>query len=248
MMPKIKRKRLIVLALLAFFCCGAVIGVDWRRLGGGFLAFLKGRQDPVVVLGGRSPADGSAVAANRNPAPRATGPKLATASAHRHAHGADDASGGHGKPDDDDLFKYGLPAAGGISPGSFVVAQNDTPAGGNPGNPTLPAIVTVSDAGGPAPTGGDVTSPAPGPLVGPSDAGLTGGKTTPTPAPSPVSSTPAPAPGQPGGPDQGPGDVGSTPPPPSSAPVSTVPENSPLAMMGLGALFIAVAAARRRRA
>jgi hypothetical protein len=249
MMPKIKRKRLVVLALLAFFCCGAVVGVDWRRLGGGFLAFFKGRHEPVVVLGGRSPkdAEGSAIAAN-GPAPAPVGPRLATASTHRHAAGTDGPAGAGAKPDEDDLFKYGLPAAGGIPPGSFVVAQSDAPAGGSPGGPNPPG--GIAEGGGPALAVDGVTSPAPGPLVGPTDAGLTGGgnaTSSPSPSPAPSPASPAPAPGQPGGSDQGAGDVGATPPPPSS-PVSTVPETSPLAMMGLGALFIAVAAARRRRA
>ena len=244
MMPKIKRKRLVVLALLAFFCCGAVVGVDWRRLGGGFLAVLTGKHEPVVVLAGRSPADGSAVAANRNAPAQATPQRLATAAVHRHRHGADDASGGHGQQDEDDLFKYGLPAAGGIPAGSFVVAQNDTPGGGRPDIPNLSAV--VSEAGGPAPAGDGVTGPAPGPLTGPTDAGLSGGKAPPTPTPSPSPSPAAPAPGPSGPSDQDPGgDIGATPP---SAPVSTVPETSPLAMTGLAALFIAVAAARRRRA
>ena len=239
MMPKIKRKRLVVLALLAFFCCGAVVGVDWRRVHGAFLAFLRGQHDPVVVLGGRSPADadGSAIAANRTP-PQPPGPRLSTASTRRHAHGGDGAADGHGKPDDDDLFKYGLPAAGGISPGNFVVAQNDAPGGAGPGSPAV-----VTDAGGPAPGGDGVTSPAPGPLVGPTDAGLSGGKVPTTPSPG----APAPAPGEPTGTDPDPGDgPGSTPTLPTS-PVSAVPETSPLAMMALAALFIAVAASRRRR-
>jgi hypothetical protein len=245
MMSKIKRKRLVVLALLAFFCCGAVVGVDWRRMGGAFMAFLRGKHDPVVVMGGRSPADadGGAIAANRTPPPP-PGPRLSTASAHRHAHGADGPSGGHARPDDDDdLFKDGPPAAG-ISPGKFVVAQNDAPGGVDAGSPAV-----VADAGGPAPTGDGVTAPAPGPLVGPTDAGLSGGKPPTTPAPPPSSGTPAPAPapGEPTGtaPDPG-GGLGSTPTLPSP-PVSAVPETSPLAMMGLAALFIAVAASRRRR-
>jgi hypothetical protein len=235
MMPKIKRKRLVVLALLAFFCCGAVVGIDWRRVGGGFLALINGRHEPVVAAGSHTPPDADAtVASSRDTTTLSTGPRLAPASVRRHARGAAGAGGGHGKPDDEDLFKYGLPAAGGIPAGSFVVAQNEAPAGGNAGTPDVPPPL---DAGGPAPAGGDVTSPAPGPLSGPSDAGVTGGK-----APA----TPAPAPGQSGGSGQDPGD-GGTSPAPSPAPVSAVPESSPLAMMGLAALFIAVAASRRRR-
>jgi hypothetical protein len=244
MMPKIKRKRLVVLALLAFFCCGAVVGIDWRRLGGAFVAFFKGKHEPVLVLGGRSPADGSAVAASRNPTSRSTPPRLTAASARRRAQGADDAAGGHGQDDEDDLFKYGLPAAGGIPAGSFVVAQNDEPVGGNPVGPESPNLSVATSAG---PGAGDaVTGPAPGPLTGPTDAGLTGGKAPSSPSPSPSPAAPAPAPSQSGTGDQDPGgDLGSTPP---SAPVSTVPETSPLAMTALAALFIAVAASRRRQA
>lgn len=237
MITNSKRKRLVVLALLACFCCGAVVGVDWRHMGGAFMAFLRGKHDPVVVLGGRSPVDvdGSAIAVNRT-TPQTPGPRLSTASTHRHAHGGAGASGGHGKPDDDDLFKYGAPAAGGISPGNFVVAQNDAPGGADPGTPAV-----VTDAGGPAPAGDGVTSPPRGPSVGPTDAGLSGGKAPTTP------DTPPP-PGEPTGTDPDPGGgLGTTPTLPTP-PVSAVPETSPLAMMGLAALFIAVAASRRRRA
>jgi hypothetical protein len=238
MMPKTKRKRLVVLALLAFFCCGAVVGVDWRHLGGGFLAFLKGKHEPVVAVGGQSSADADATGVgNRGTGPEATGPRLAPASVRRHAQGRVGAGGGHGKPDDEDLFKYGLPAAGGIPAGSFVVAQGEAAASGGPGTPDLPAVL---DAGGPAPAGGDVTSPAPGQLSGPTDAGAIGGKAPATPAP-------APAPDQPGGSGTDPGDGGTTPVR-APAPVSAVPETSPLAMMGLAALFMALAASRRRRA
>jgi len=226
MMSKTKRKRLVVLALLAFFCCGAVTGVDWHRAGLGFLALLKGRHEPVVASGSPAPPDAEGAVATRDGGAQAAGPRLARASRRHHAPGAAGAGGGHRQRDDEDLFKYGLPAAGGIPAGSFVVAQNDAPAGGDPG-PSGPAA--PSDAAGPASSGGDVGSPAPGPA----DAGVTGGG---TPSPSP-------APDPPGGSDPGLGDTGSAP-----APVSAVPETSPVEMMGLAALFIAVAASRRRRA
>jgi len=238
MMHKIKRKRLAVLALLAFFCCGAGVGVDWRHLGDGFLAFFKGKHEPVVAAGGRSPADADAtVLAERDTGPQAAGPRLAPASVRRHALGRVDAGGGHRKPDDEDLFKYGLPAAGGIPAGSFVVAQNEARAGGGPGAPDVPAAL---DAGGLAPAGGDVTQPAAEQLSGPTEAAVIGG-TAPTTPPA------APAPGQPGGDGQDPGDGGTTPVP-APVSVSAVPETSPLAMMALATLFIALAASRRRRA
>jgi hypothetical protein len=257
-MLKTKRKRAVVLALLAFFCCGAMVGVDWKRLGGGLLAFFKGKHDPVVVVGGheQSGVTGALVTA-AVPAPAPPGPHLAAATVRRGRHLPHDGrgAGAGGQADDDDLFKYGLPAAGGIPPGSFVVAQNDMPVGSGADSPVLVG------PGAAAPSGG-VTSPAPGPLTGPTDAGLpASGRTAPSPAPAPAPTpaspspaptpagpAPAPAPGsdpsQSGVSDQDPGGLGSTPAP---APASPVAEASPLTMMALGALFVAVAAARRRR-
>ena len=48
-MFKTKRKRAVVLALIAFFCTAATtyVAVDWKRFGGGFLAYFKGgKGDP----------------------------------------------------------------------------------------------------------------------------------------------------------------------------------------------------------
>ena len=259
-MFKTKRKRAVVLALIAFFCTAAVtyVAVDWKRFGGGFLAFFKGgKGDPVLAsTGGSSGSQAGQMAAGditHSNAPAL--PKLVAVASRRHTSGI--AGGANGHKPDDDLFKYGNPAAGGIPPGSFVVAQNDTPSGGNDGGAGAPA-------GGPAPAGGEgsgpgVSSPAPAPAgTGPSDGGLSGGGTgappaaTPpagsppaTPPASPPIDAPAPAPTQSGTTD----DPGTPPPPPSTSlpPVSAVPEASSLAMMSLGALFLAVAAARKRK-
>jgi hypothetical protein len=285
-MLKTKRKRAVVLALIAFFCTGAAtyVAVDWKRFGGGFLAFFKhDKRDPAMASRGGAPgskADRMALGdthASNGPAL----PALATASARRHTSGV--TGGANRGKADDDLFKYGDPAAGGIPPGSFIVAQNDTPGGGGGnGGAGAPASVGVPGApdtfGSPAPGGGGgVTSPAPAPAGtngGSGDTGIVGTGKTPTPAPPaatppaatppaatppaatppagspPAGTPPAPAPSQSGTTD----DPG-TPVPPTDAPppitsvppVSSVPEASPLAMMSLGALFLAVAASRRGR-
>jgi hypothetical protein len=279
-MFKTKRKRAVVLALIAFFCTAATtyVAVDWKRLGGGFLAYFKGKSSQAVASGGGS-SSGTRIAriptsTDSRPGP-ATLPRLAAADMPRH--GGTGGSGGH--KSDDDLFKYGDPAAGGIPPGSFIVAQNDTP-GGNTNNGGAPAPVTggapaAPEGTAPAPagagegggSGGGVGSPAPSPTGsngGSGDSGIVVGKTptpappattppaAPTPpAPAPVSDSPAPAPSQSGTTDPGNGDGdpsgGNTTPISSPAPATAVPEASNLAMMSLGALFLAVAATRKRK-
>ena len=276
-----KRKRAVVLALIAFFCGTAYVAVDWKRFGGGFLAMFKHKGDPVLATGGGSlPGAGAPVnVGNSHPS---AGPvlQLASATSHRRTSSVGGGSGAH--KSDDDLFKYGDPAAGGIPAGSFVVAQNDTPGGGNSGGagappaigaPTLPEIAGATSGGD---AGGGVTSPAPAPAGGNGGSGDIGivvkspsppaatppSSSTPPappaptpPAPSPAS--PAPAPTQSGTSDQNPGDGdggtgtdptggGSVPVTPTP-PVSAVPEASNAAMMGLGALFLAVAATRKRK-
>ncbi len=284
-MFKTKRKRAVVLALIAFFCTAATtyVAVDWKRLGGGFLAYFKGKSTQAVASGGGS-SSGTRVArtptiADAHPA-AAPLTRLAAADMPRHG-GTDGSSGGH--PSDDDLFKYGDPAAGGIPPGSFIVAQNETP-GGNTNNGGLPAPApaaapAAAEGAAPAPAGGGesggggVSSPAPSPtgsIGGSGDAGIFPKAPTPSPPPAnpptttppPPSSTPvasppadtppAPAPGQDGStsdPGNGDGDPtgGGTTPISSPAPASAVPEASDLAMMSLGALFLAVAATRKRK-
>ena len=279
-MFKTKRKRAVVLALIAFFCTAATtyVAVDWKRFGGGFLAFLKGgKGDPVVAStsGSGNKADRSSIIEN-NHAATGTLPHLAAVGSRKHTSGA--TGGANGNKSDDDLFKYGNPAAGGIPPGSFIVAQNDTPAGGATGGGEAPATFGAPAAGSPAPggdSGGGVTSPAPAPAGtngGSTDTGL-GGKTPTPPAPPaatppaatppaatppaatppaaspPADTPPASPPTQSGTTDDPPAPPTDSPaPPPSSLPpVSPVPESSSLAMMSLGALFLAVAAARRRQ-
>ncbi len=265
-MFKTKRKRAVALALIAFFCVGATsfVAVDWKRFGGGFLAFLRGKGDPVVATGASSGEGGSHQAAgDAPPAPTAAPLQVAIASTRKHTSGASHGTGG-GKSDED-LFKYGDPAAGGgIPPGSFIVAQNDNNGGGNGGSPApapgpaSPAVTSEApapggDSGGGG-SGGGFATPA-GSNPGGGDTGLPPSTSTPaapTPpvspsppvSPTPSPSAPAPAPGQSGSTDPG----TPTPPPPSipSTP-SAVPEASNLAMMSLGALFLAVAATRRRK-
>jgi hypothetical protein len=256
-MFKTKRKRAVVLALIAFFCTAAAtyVAVDWKRFGGGFLAFFKGGKGDAVVAstGGTPGSNAGRMAPGDNSHSTAPAlPTLVAVASRRHTSGI--ASGAVGHKSDDDLFKYGDPAAGGIPANSFVVAQNDTPGGGNDGGAGAPA----GGEGGPG-----VSSPAPAPAgigAGPGDGDLLGGGTgTPPPAATPPAATPpagsppasppidapAPAPTQSGTTD----DPGTLPPspPPSLPPVSAVPEASSLAMMSLGALFLAVAAARKRK-
>jgi len=272
-MANTKRKRAVVLALIAFFCgATAVVNVDWKRFGGGFLAFLKPKGDPVMAAAaGGAPAGGAILTAlaDTQPAPR---PQLQQAAPplHRHASRVGGGSGGH-EPEED-LFKYGDPAAGGIPAGSFVVAQNDAPgAGPAPLPDTAAATETAVGGSSGGGEGGGVTSSAPTPNIGFGGGG--GGVVVTTPAPPPSNGTPPaqppattpsapPPPTQSGTSDQDPGNgkgsgdpVVTPPTPPSPAsppsspvpPVSAVPEASNAAMMGLGALFIAVAATRRRK-
>jgi len=261
-----KRKRAVVLALIAFFCgATAFVSVDWKRFGGGFLAFFKPKAEPMpyYASGGKPSGGGGTLGgAADSHAGAAPLPQLVALGARHHANSVGGSSGG--RKSDEDLFKYGDPAAGSIPPGSFLVAQNDTAGSGNGG------------AGAPAPVGGSaapdtdanpgsgdsgssgVSSPAPAPggTGGAGDGGLL--LTTPTSGPSPAptpptppvspsppvvspptSTPPAPTPTQSGTSDHNPG--GDLPP------VSAVPEASDAAMMGLGALFLAVAATRRRK-
>jgi hypothetical protein len=277
-MFKTKRKRAVALALIAFFCVGATtyVAIDWKRFGGGFLAFLRGKGDAVAPVGGGSPSSsgaGHAVASASTYSEPASLPRVSAASARRHT--ADGAHGAGGKSDED-LFKYGDPAAGGIPAGSFLVAQNDSGAGG------------VHGDGPPAPESGPASPEAGSPAAGPGNSGGVGGgggfgggssggstphgptppppppgsptppapPAPPTPpAPNPPASPPPPAtdPIQSGGTGEGgtptpptpPGGGGGAPTIPSSP--SAVPEASSLSMMALGALFLAVAAARRRK-
>jgi len=293
-MLKTKRKRAVVLALIAFFCTAATtyVAVDWKRFGGGFLAYFRGKGDPVVASGTTPDRSGDRIA----PVDRGDGhggslPKLVAANSHhRRAEGSHGAGGGHAG--EEDLFKYGDPAAGGIPPGSFIVAQNENTGGGRLGDDT-PVVPVTPQVTGPAPApGGDAASPpAGGPgssMPGGGDSGLpvktpapapSGGPTPPAPTPPapnppapnpPASTPPAPPPVSPPPPvDSTPpapppsteppiqsGTSGETPPPPPagppptppiSSPVSSIPEASTGSMMALGALFLAVAAARQRR-
>jgi len=232
-MFKTKRKRAVVLALIAFFCTAATtyVAVDWKRFGGGFLAFLKGGKSgsAVASTGGASGSKGERMVAGDNASAHdAALPRIAAAGGRKRP----GAAGGGSSKSDEDLFKYGDPAAG-IPPGSFIVAQNDTPSGGTGGAPEVGG--TTTDGGG---TGPGVNSPAPAPAGtngGLDDPGLHGAGKTPAAAPPPDTPPPPPPP-----PD-------TPPPPPSLPPVSSIPESSSLAMMSLGALFLATAAARRRR-
>ena len=287
-----KRKRAVVLALIAFFCgATAYVAVDWKRFGGGFLAMFQHKADTgVASAGAGSSPRGPAQVALADPQPNpAAPPKLTVPASHRHTSGV---GGGSGSPkSDDDLFKYGDPAAGGLAPGSFVVAQNDTSGAGTPASLGVAAAAETSAGETPGGVsggeGGGVTSPAPAPGIGslnPGDGSVAvktpapSPSTTPAPSPTPVASTPPavtpPAPAQSGTSDQNPGDGGTglggnsdgdtglggngnggtgtgtgdggngggTPPP-----ASAIPEASNAAMMGLGALFLAVAAARKRK-
>jgi len=268
-----KRKRAVVLALIAFFCGATTyVAVDWKRFGGGFLAFFKHKGDPVVASSGGGSSSGAGFPATPGDSRPNPGPALQLAAATSRWHTSGVGGGSDGHKSDDDLFKYGDPAAGGIPPGSFVVAQNDPQTGsGNSGGTGAPASISApavpdiaaATSGGETGSGGGVTSPAPPP------AGSNGGSgdggvivKTPTPPPPPTSGTPpppptssSPPPTQSGTGAQNPGDGsgdgdptggGSTPATPTP-PVSAVPEASNAAMMGLGALFLAVAATRKRK-
>src|SRR4051812_3605269 len=114
-MNKAQRKRAVVLALVAFFCTAVVtyVAVDWRRFGGGLLAYFTGGKSAprLASLGhGGSSAGATATAPE---SPRASGdalPHRVAATGRRHPAGT---GGGGGRGDDEDLFKYGDPAAGG---------------------------------------------------------------------------------------------------------------------------------------
>jgi len=222
-MFKTRRKRAVVLALIAFFCTAASVSVDWRRFGGGILAFFTTRSGPIVaVTGGRSAgSDGvhiADVSANRHDG--GSPPVLASAVARHHRASTTAVTGN----DDEDLFKYGNPAAGGIPPGSFIVAKNDAPPVVDHGAPTPEGgRIAPEITGSPAPADG-VTTPAPTPTTGNGALPVRGAGTT----------------------DPGGGD-GATPPPSPLPPVSVIPEASSLQMMTLGVLFLAVASARRRK-
>ncbi|MFL6695966.1 MAG: hypothetical protein ACJ8GJ_02285 [Vitreoscilla sp.] len=257
-----KRKRAVVLALIAFFCgATAYVEVDWKRFGGGFLAFLKPKGEPVVAHAGGNSSSGAGVQGPMTDVHPDSGraPLLASVTPRRHASKAGGGSGKH--PSDDDLFKYGDPAAGGIPPGSFVVAQNDPPAaGGAAGAPSIDTLTASDSVSAPGDVGGggggggaNSPAPAPGGNGGSGDGGLVITKPAPAPPvgtpPSPAT-PPAPTPAAPTPPIQSgttdnPGDGGT--PVVSPPPVSAVPEASNAAMMGLGALFLAVAATRKRK-
>jgi molecular chaperone DnaK len=286
-----KRKRAVILALIAFFCgATAFVSVDWKRFGGGFLAFLKSKGDPVVAYAGRGTPTGGGIltAAGETPAGPALPPRLAGPAASHRKNTL--AGGAGGRLPDDDLFKYGEPAAGAIPPGSFLVASNDTSGGGSGSADAAGPVGGLSAAGtdggpssggeagggsgvgspAPAPTGGNggfgdggVIGKSPAPTPAPATPPPSPGGTPPAPAPTPASTpdapAPAPAPTQSGTSDQNPGPGGGgtppvdTPPPVDTSPpvaptppVSAVPEASESAMMGLGLLFLAVAATRRR--
>jgi hypothetical protein len=258
-----KRKRAVVLALIAFFCGATTfVSVDWKRFGGGFLAFFKPKSEPLpTYAGGSLPSGGGTLGgAGDSHVGAAALPPLVALGARRHANSI---SGPGGHKSDEDLFKYGDPAAGGIPPGSFLVAQNDTAGSGNAGAGT-PAPeggaapeTAVNPGSGDSGSGG-VSSPAPAPAGtgGGGDGGILFPSPTPSPSPAPTppvsppppivspptSTPPAPTPTQSGTNDQGHGNGGGDLPP-----VSAVPEASDAAMMGLGALFLAVAATRRRK-
>src|ERR1700712_5654717 len=106
-MFKTKRKRVVALALIAFFCAGAVnyVAVDWQRFGGGFLAFLRGKGEPHLASagGGRSSALGGHLAdigTSHSDSPSL--PRMAAAVSHRR-HTAGAGSGANGRKSDDDL-------------------------------------------------------------------------------------------------------------------------------------------------
>ena len=134
-MFKTRRKRAVVLALIAFFCTAVSVSVDWRRFGGGFLSFFKGRSGTIVAATGGRAAGSPGVRIADAPAGHHDGgssPVPALAAPRKHP--ASSAAGaGNG---DEDLFKYGNPAAGGIPPGSFIVARNDAAPAADHGVPT----------------------------------------------------------------------------------------------------------------
>jgi hypothetical protein len=218
-----KRKRAVVLALLAFFCTAAAtyVAVEWRRVGGGLIALVKGKDDKDASNRAVAASLAANVAVAKAPAidfmPQdepAHEPEVALLNTRRNVASVGGGSDSFKGKSEDDLFKDGDPAAG-IPPGKFMVAQNDTPSGpdtaGGIAGPGLSGVVSAVTGPAPAPTGNGGSGG--GGLLQPS-----------TPVTSPPTGTPT------------------TPP----APIPSIPEASSLAMMTLGALFLAVAAARRR--
>jgi hypothetical protein len=94
-----KRKRAVVLALIAFFCgATAVVGVDWKRFGGGFLAFFKPGSEPVPAYAvGGTPSGGGILTASADSHPHdGPPPRLAApAATHRRTSSVGGGSGGH---------------------------------------------------------------------------------------------------------------------------------------------------------
>ena len=220
-----KRKRAVILALIAFFCgATAFVSVDWKRFGGGFLAFLKPKGDPVVAHAGRAtPAGGGILTVLReSPAGAGQPPALTGPAASHRKNKLAGGAGGH--LSDDDLFKYGEPAAGAIPPGSFLVASNDTPGGGSGPVGGLSATETDggSSSGGEAGGGSGVGSPAPAPTGGSGGFG-DGDVIHKSPAPTPAPTTPAPSPaGSPPAPAPAPAPTPGAPAPaPSPAPTQS---------------------------
>jgi hypothetical protein len=242
-MSKTQRQRAIGLALLASLCLVALstVAVDWKRFGGGFLAFLHGRSGAAgAVAAGSSTGPGASHVADASDtrAGSATLPRSGALVPHRGKGGG----GGHGgRTLDADLFEYGDPSAGGIPPGSFVVAQDEPEGGGGSGATGAPEAGAGPAGGNSGGDGGGMTAPAPGRSTGkPGDTGLPvagGGSTPPTPPatdPTTPVAPPATDPIQ-----SGSSDGGGTPPPSIPTPVSAVPEASSAAMLALGALFLA---------
>jgi len=230
-MLKDKRKRAIVLALLAFFCTAAAtyVAVEWKRVGGSLVALVKGKDDKSAANRAVAASLAANMAAAKAPAlgfmPQdepAHEPEVALMNTRRPVASVGGGSDSFKSKSEDDLFKDGDPAAG-IPASKFVVAQNDAPAslsdrgsdtGGGIGGPGVSGIISAVTGPAPAPTGNG--GPGGGGLLQPS-----------TPVASPPAGTP-------------------TTPPTPSAPIPSIPEASSLAMMTLGALFLAAAAARRR--
>ena len=98
-MFKTKRKRAVVLALIAFFCTAAstYVAVDWKRFGGGFLAFLKGGNGEAVLAskGGSSGSRAGSPTRGEDARPNtASLPQVASASSRKHAQGVHGGAGG----------------------------------------------------------------------------------------------------------------------------------------------------------
>jgi len=238
-MLKDKRKSSVVLALLAFFCTAAAtyVAVEWKRVGGSLIALVKGKDDKdgkgdsnraVAASMASNVAVAKAPAVDFMPLDEpGHEPEVALLNTRRHVASVGSGSGSFKGNSEDDLFKDGDPAAG-VPPGKFIVAQNDTPSapaergpdtGGGIDGPGVSGVVSAVTGPAPAPTGN-------GGIGG-------GGLLQPS---TPVASPPA------GTPPAGSPPAPATPP----APISSIPEASSLAMMTLGSLFLAVAAARRR--